>query len=292
MRVFVTGASGFIGSAIVQELISAGHQVLGLARSDASASALTAAGADVQRGSLEDLDSLRSAAAASDGVIHTAFIHDFSQYQANIQTDAKAIEAMLGALEGSDKPFVATFGTLGLKPGGVLTEEDAAGAAGSRGATEALLLAAAGRGVRTSIIRLPPSVHDKGDHGFVPALIGIARAKGVSAYLGEGLNRWPAVHRLDAALLYRLALEKGAAGSRFHAVGDEGVPVKEIAEVIGRHLNLPVVRKSQEEADHFGFLANFFGIDSPASGALTQERLGWRPNHISLIADLEEGHYF
>lgn len=296
MRVFLTGATGFIGSAIVQELIGAGHQVLGLARSDASANALAAAGVEVHRGALEDLDSLRRGAAASDGVIHTAFIHDFSKYVANAETDRRAIEAIAGALEGSDKPFVSTSGTLGLQPDRVGKEDDVAlpdSAAGPRAAAEGVMLAAAGRGVRTSIIRLPPSVHGKGDHGFVPTLIGIAREKGISAYIGNGFNRWPTVHRLDVARLFRLALEKGAAGSRFHGVAEEGVPVKNIAEVIGKQLNIPVVVKSQEEAaDHFGWLAMFLGMDYPCSSAQTQEQLGWQPNQVTLIGDLEQGHYF
>lgn len=296
MRVFVTGATGFIGSAIVQELIGAGHQVLGLARSDASANALAVAGIEVHRGALEDLDSLRRGAAASDGVIHTAFIHDFSKYVANAETDRRAIEAIAGALAGSDKPFVSTSGTLGLQPDRVGKEDDVAlpgSAAGPRAAAEGVMLAAAGRGVRTSIIRLPPSVHGEGDHGFVPALIGIAREKGVSAYVGNGFNRWPTVHRLDVARLFRLALEKGAAGSRFHGVAEEGVPVKNIAEVIGKQLKIPVVVKSQEEAaDHFGWLAMFLGMDYPCSSAQTQEQLGWQPNQVTLIADLEQGHYF
>jgi nucleoside-diphosphate-sugar epimerase len=296
MRVFVTGATGFIGSAIVQELIGAGHQVLGLARSEASASALIAAGAAVHRGTLEDLESLRSGAAASDGVIHTAFIHDFSQYLANAEIDRKAIEAMAAALEGSNKPFVSTSGTLVLTPGKVGTEDYIASAgspAGPRADAEVIMMDAANRGVRTSVVRLPPSVHGDGDRGFVPALIAIAREKGVSAYIGDGLNRWPAVHRLDAALLFRLALEKGTAGSRFHGVGDEGVPVREMAEVIGRRLNVPVVTKTPEEAaDHFGWLAVALGMDCPASSAQTQELLGWRPTRPGLIADLDRPQYF
>jgi nucleoside-diphosphate-sugar epimerase len=296
MRVFVTGATGFIGSAIVQELIGAGHQVIGLARSDAAADSLIAAGAEVHRGTLEDLDSLRRGAAASDGVIHTAFIHDFSQYVANAEIDRRAIEAIAGALEGSDKPFVSTSGTLGLEPGRVGKEDDAASLtnpAGPRAAAEGIMLAAASRGVRTSIVRLPPSVHGDGDHGFVPALISIAREKGVSAYVGDGLNRWPAGHRLDVARLFRLALEKGTAGSIFHGVADEGVPVRDIAEVIGRRLNLPLVAKSSgEAADHFGWLAQVLGMDCPASSAQTQERLGWRPNQPALIPDLDRAGYF
>ena len=296
MRVFVTGATGFIGSAIVQELIGAGHQVLGLARSDASAQALSAIGVDVHRGTLEDLESLRSGVAVADGVIHTAFIHDFSQYLANAEIDRKAIEAMAAALEGSNKPFVSTSGTLGLTPGKIVREEEMAAPgnpAGPRAAAEVIMMDAAGRGVRTSIVRLPPSVHGEGDRGFVAALIAAAREKGVSAYIGDGLNRWPAVHRLDAARLFRLALEKGTAGSRFHGVADEGIPVRDIAAVIGRRLNLPVATKSPEEAAaHFGWLGGALSIDCPASSVQTQEQLGWRPIHPGLLADLDQPHYF
>jgi nucleoside-diphosphate-sugar epimerase len=296
MRVFVTGATGFIGSAIVQELIGAGHQVLGLARSDAAAASLAAAGADVHRGSLDDLESLRSGAAASDGVIHTAFIHDFSHLAAAGETDRHAIETLGGALAGSGRPLVVTSGIAHLTPGRLGTEDDAPdpnSAAVHRIPSEGATLALASRGVRASLVRLPPSVHGEGDHAFVPALIGIAREKGVSAYVGDGLNRWPAVHRLDAAHLFRLALEKGAAGARYHGVADEGVPLRDIAEVIGRHLNLPVVAKSREEAaGHYGWLAHFVGIDCPASSAQTQEQLGWHPTHPALISDLDQGHYF
>lgn len=250
----------------------------------------------MHRGSLDDLDSLRNGAAASDGVIHCAYIHDFSDMAGAATADRGAIEAFGAALAGTDRPLVITSGTLGVAPGRLLTEEDVPDVGpGSypRAASEGLALGLASRGVRASVIRLPPSVHGDGDKGFVPALINIAREKGVSAYIGDGSSQWPAVHRLDAARLFRLALEKGAAGSRYHGVGDEGVPTREIAEVIGRHLDLPVVSKSTEEAaEHFGFLGYFFGINSPASSKLTQEQLGWQPTHMGLIADLDHGTYF
>jgi nucleoside-diphosphate-sugar epimerase len=293
MRIFVTGATGFIGSAVVRELIDAGHQVLGLARSEKAAKDLVAAGAEVHRGSLEDLESLRSAAAAADGVIHTAFIHDFSNYGPAAEADRRAIETLGGTLAGSDRPLIVTSGTLLAQPQGQLaTEEDAPNPSFPRKSEEAAITLAS-RGVRVGVLRLPPSVHGDGDHGFVPRLVSIAREKGVSAYIGDGCNRWPAVHRLDAALLYRLVMEKGSAEGRYHGVADEGVPTREIAEVIGQHLNVPVVSKSREEAaDHFGWIALFFDMDGPASSALTQERLGWRPVQPGLIADLNAEHYF
>jgi nucleoside-diphosphate-sugar epimerase len=293
MRIFVTGATGFVGSAVVRELIDAGHQVLGLARSDAGVKSLVAAGAGVHRGSLEDLESLRSGAAAADGVIHTAFIHDFSNYGPAAEADTRAIETLGGALVGSDRPFIVTSGTLLVQRQGLLaTEEDPTTPDFPRKSEQAAL-ALAGRGVRASVLRLSPSVHGNGDHGFVPRLIGIAREKRVSAFIGDGLNRWPAVHRLDAARLYRLALEKNSIAAPYHGVADEGVPTREIAEAIGRGLNIPVVSKTREEAaDHFGWIARFFGIDGAASSAQTQQRLGWRPVQPGLIADLNAEHYF
>jgi nucleoside-diphosphate-sugar epimerase len=292
MRVFLTGATGFIGSAIVRELIDAGHQVLGLARSDAGAKSLIAAGAQAHRGSLEDLESLRSGAAAADGVIHTAFIHDFNNYGPAAEADRRAIETLGAVLAGSNRPLVVTSGTLLLqRRGPLVTEEDKADPNFPRKSEDALAMVS--RGVHSIVLRLPPSVHGDDDHGFVPALINIARQKGVSAYMGDGMNHWPSVHRLDAAHLYRLALEKGSAGACYHAIADEGVPVRDIAEVIGRRLSLPVVAKSKEEAaGHFGWMAHFFAIDSPASSAQTQKQLGWKPTHSSLIADLDGGRYF
>ncbi len=295
MRVFVTGATGFIGSAIVRELIDAGHQVIGLARSGAAASSLVAAGAQVQPGDLEDLESLRRGASMSDGVIHTAFIHDFSKYAANCEIDRRAIEALGSALAGSGRPLIVTSGTVLLGTGRVGTEEDAPapGSGIPRIASEEAAASVAARGVRVSVVRLPPSVHDPDKQGFVTQMFAVAREKGVSAFVGDGTNRWPAVHRLDAAHLYALVLEKGSAGARYHAVAEEGVAVRDIARAIGWRLNVPVVAKSVEEAaDHFGWLGPFMGIDCPASSAQTQHGLGWRPVQAGLVSDLERARGF
>ena len=304
MRIFITGASGWIGSAVVPELIDAGHQVIGLARSDASAAALTAAGAEVRRGTLDDLDTLRNAAAASDGVIHLAFRHDVAfsgGFQDAADTDRRAIETFGDVLSGSDRPFVIASGTLGLAPGRMGTKRDGHGPAPAhmtggprtRLASAEMTLSLASRRVRSSVVRFSPTVHGEGDHGFMATLVGIARDKGVSGFIGDGTNRWPAVHRLDAADLVRLALDTAPAGSTLHAVADEGVSIRAIAEVIGRHLDVPVVAISPEDAAaHFAWMAGFLAIDSPASSALTRELMGWQPTNPGLIEDLDKGHYF
>ncbi|MFE9764542.1 SDR family oxidoreductase [Streptomyces sp. NPDC005808] len=306
MRVFMTGASGWIGSAVVPELIGAGHQVTGLARSDASAGALTEAGVEVYRGTLDDLDALREAAAASDGVIHLAFKHDIAfsgGFGSAADADRRAVETFGEALAGSDRPLLIASGTLGLTSGRMGTEEDGHGPARevaawgegpqARLATAELALSLASRGVRSSVVRLAPTNHGEGDNGFMKTLVGIARDKGVSGYIGDGSNRWPAAHRLDSAHLIGLALDKAPAGSTLHAVADEGVPIRDIAEVIGRHLGIPVASVAPEDAgEHFGWLAGPLGVDSPVSSALTRELLGWQPVQPGLLEDLDKGHYF
>jgi nucleoside-diphosphate-sugar epimerase len=292
MRIFVTGASGWIGSAVVPELIGAGHQALGLARSDASASKIAGMGAEVVRGDLTDTDVLRAGALDSDGVIHLAFVVP-SVSEAATRTDAKAIEAFAAGLAGSGKPLVISGGTQ-VTPGRPATERDeliAAGPIAARITNMRAALAAADRGVRSCLVMLPRSVHGEGDrHGFVPQLIAFARAKGVAGYLGDGSSRWPAVHVQDAATLYRLAVEQAPAGTVLNAVGDEGVPVREIAEAIGRHLNLPA--RSLPATEYEGMFVRLLGTDMAASSTITQELLGWKPTHPGLIEDIEQGHYF
>ena len=295
MKVFVTGASGFIGLEVVKELIGAGHKVLGLARSDVSAKAVAAAGAEVHRGDVQDLESLRSGAAKADGVIHTAFIHEFSKFKENCEIDRRAIEALGSVLAGSDRHLVITSGTgiANTVPGQPSREDNAtiSSAVVARAASEEAGVAVAGRGVNVSVVRLP-QVHNTIKQGLITYAITLAREKGVSAYVGDGRNRWPAAHLLDVARLYRLAFEKRVAGAKYHAVTEEGVPVRDIAEAIGRGLKVPVVAISPEEtAGHFGWLAMFVGHDSPASSALTRERLGWQPTGPGLIEDLEGMKY-
>ena len=299
MNIFLTGATGFVGSAILPELLRAGHQVTGLARNEESAAKLRAAGAGAHLGDLHDLQGLLKAVRASDAVIHTAFIHDFSQYLASARTDTAVVEAMGAALAGSDRPLVITSGIGILASGGWNSEDNrpAPGLPGSPGsprlASEAAIDRLAAQGIRASVVRLPPSVHDLGDHGFLPTLINIAREKQEAAYVGDGSNRWPAVHRSDAAKLYRLAIEKGTAGARYHAIGDKAIPMKEIAGMISRKLGVPLVSKSGEEAaGHFGWISGFVGMDVPSTATITQQELGWKPTGPGLLEDLEKGDYF
>lgn len=304
MKIFVTGASGWIGSAVVPELRGAGHEVVGLARSDASAEKVEAAGATVLRGDLGDADGLAKAAADSDGVIHLAFAHEMAftgDFAAASVIDRTAVEAMGAALAGSDRPFVLASGMLGMTPGRVATENDGlvpssavrGNPAGHRSATALLTLSLRGVGVRSSVLRFPPTVHGDGDHGFVATLVGIARGRGVAGYVGDGTNRWPAVHVSDAARLARLAVESAPAGSVLHAVGDEGVEFREIAGAMGRHLGVPVSSVAAEDAlDHFSFLGSLVSLDSPATALVTRELLGWEPTGPSLLEDLEAEHYY
>ena len=292
MRVFVTGATGWVGSTVTRDLRAAGHTVLGMARSDAGAEALRAEGVEVHRGELTDIESLVAGAKACDGVIHTAFIHDFSKFAENIEIDRRAVDAMAAALEGTGKPFVISSGAAIIANGKLGVETDEPGPGAMRGASEDIVREAAGRGVRSSAIRLSPTVHGAGDHGFVPQLIAIARAKGFAAYVGDGANRWPAVHRLDAARLYCLAFEKGAPGARYHGVAEEGIAMRAIAETIGAGLGLPVRSLTPEEAAaHFGFFARFAAMDLPTSSAITREALGWLPREPELLADMKANYF-
>ena len=295
MKVFVTGASGWVGSAVTRDLVDAGHQVLGLARSDAAAQIVVSAGGDVLRGALDDLDSLKRGAASCDAVIHTAYHHDFTNLAKGAAMDADAIEALAGALEGSGRALVVSSG-MGITPGRLGTENDATPASLSAinpRKSEGLALATATRGIRAMVVRLPPSTHGDGDRGLAAMLVRTARDKGFAFYVGDGQNRWPAVHRLDAARVYRLALEKGTSGARFHAVGDEGVPTRLIAEAIARGLALPVRSQTPEEAVALlGMIGRVYALDLPASSALTKERLGWHPVGRGLLEDLDKGGYF
>lgn len=293
MRIFVTGASGFVGSAVVNELITAGHTVLGLARSDTSAAWLSQAGAGVLRGELHDLDSLRRGAAEADAVIHAAFVHDFDKFLENCEIDRRAIEAMTDVMAGSDKPFIATSGIGMLSaPGRLVTEDDKPSGHLPR-LSEQTAFAAIPQGVRAMSMRLPPSVHGAGDHGFVPMLINLAREKGVAAYVGDGSNRWPAVHRLDAARLYRLALESATAAACLHPIGDEGIAIRDIAQVIGRQLGVPLKSVTPEEATgHFGWMAPFIQFDCPAAGEKTRRQFDWTPTEPGLLAELDSEIYF
>lgn len=293
MRVFVTGASGFIGAAVVKDLIASGHQVVGLARSDASANAVKALGAEVLRGDLENLDVLKQGAKDSDGVIHLAFIHDFAKFAENGQIDKRAIEAMGEVLAGTNKPFVVTSGTGLLAPGRLATEDDVAQGGAVPRVSESAAFAFAPRGVRVSAIRLPQVHGGEGKAGFIGYAFEIARQKGVSAYVGDGANRWPSAHRVDVAKLYRLALEKGRAGAAYHAIADEGIPMRDIAEVLARQLSVKTLSITPDAAPaHFGFLAMFAGLDMPASSAKTQAELGWKPVEISCLEDIGQPGYF
>ncbi|MBW4077469.1 MAG: SDR family oxidoreductase [Acidobacteria bacterium] len=306
MRFFITGASGWIGSAVVAELLDNGHEVLGLARSDASAAKLLAMGAQVHMGSLDDPDGLASAARSTDGVVHLAFMHDIAfsgDFLGAANADRRAVATFGEALDGSDKPLVIASGTAGYALGRPLTEHDGHGVSDTtdevmsgpslRGATAEFTLSLASRGVRSVVVRLPPTNHGQGDNGFIATLVAIARAKGVAGYIGDGANRWPAVHRLDSARLFRLAVESAPPASTLHAVADEGVPLRDVAEVMGRHLNVPVASIDPVDAvEHFTWLGHFVGLDAPASSAFTRELMHWEPTQPGLIADLDQGHYF